>query len=102
MSLSTVHGARWRIAVVLLLIALVLSMLPLMSQLTRAAGSHTQAKPFAVTFKNKHLGLVQSSPTPPTDKQCRKQFGSPCYSPQEIRNAYDVTPVLKAGFTGKG
>jgi subtilase family serine protease len=25
-----------------------------------------------------------------------------CYSPQQIRNAYDVTPLLRKGITGKG
>jgi len=39
---------------------------------------------------------------PPSDQQCRQQLGIPCYSPQEMWNAYDVTPVLKAGDTGKG
>jgi subtilase family serine protease len=44
---------------------------------------------------------------PPTDAECRTgQSGSgvnwPCLSPQEMRNAYNVTPLLNAGFTGKG
>jgi len=48
-------------------------------------------------------GVEFVSQTPPTDAQCRS-VGTmrPCYSPQEIRNAYGLTPVLNAGFTGVG
>jgi subtilase family serine protease len=42
------------------------------------------------------------SATPPTDAGCRLQKNQPCYSPQEIRNAYGVTPLLNAGFIGTG
>ena len=38
----------------------------------------------------------------PTDAECRAAFQSPCYSPQEIRNAYNLTPVLNKGYMGKG
>src|SRR5215469_5760244 len=38
----------------------------------------------------------------PTDAECRAKKGVPCYSPQEMRNAYDLTPVLNAGYVGKG
>jgi subtilase family serine protease len=38
---------------------------------------------------------------PPTDASCRT-LGTPCYSPQEIRNAYGLTPLLDAGYTGAG
>jgi subtilase family serine protease len=38
----------------------------------------------------------------PTDASCRRQFGQPCYSPQQLRNAYGVTSLLNAGYTGKG
>jgi len=40
--------------------------------------------------------------TAPTDVLCRAIIGVPCYSPQEMHNAYDLTPVLNAGFVGKG
>jgi len=48
----------------------------------------------------KMIGRISSAA--PTDAQCRATFNSPCYSPQEMRNAYDVTPLIKKGFTGKG
>ncbi len=51
----------------------------------------------------KGLRLVStSSLLPPTDAECRINTGNPCYSPQEIQNAYDLTPLLNAGYTGAG
>jgi subtilase family serine protease len=38
----------------------------------------------------------------PTDAFCRRTYGYHCYSPQEMRNAYGVTSLLNAGYTGKG
>lgn len=48
--------------------------------------------------------LISSSPTdpPPTDASCRANVGVPCYSPDEIRNAYGLTSMIDAGFTGLG
>jgi subtilase family serine protease len=57
---------------------------------------------FRVT-KLKGVALVSSSPAqPPTDAFCRAQFGFPCYSPHEIRNAYGLTTLIEAGYTGDG
>lgn len=39
---------------------------------------------------------------PPTDAECRKQLGSPCYSPQEIRRAYGIDAFLQHGDDGSG
>jgi len=66
----------------------------------------------------KHLPPVVSQPTkfhhtlallssdaqqpPPTDEFCRINYGFPCYSPQEIQNAYGVTPLLNSGYNGTG
>ena len=53
--------------------------------------------------KVKGLKLVStSSLLPPTDAECRIDTGIPCYSPQEIRNAYRLTALLDAGYTGAG
>jgi len=51
----------------------------------------------------KGLKLVStSSLVPPTDADCRVSPGFPCYSPQEIQNAYGLTALLEAGYTGAG
>jgi len=53
--------------------------------------------------KVKGLGLVSTaSLQAPPDAFCLDNFGIPCYSPQQIQNAYGLTPILKAGFTGAG
>lgn len=48
--------------------------------------------------------LVSASPaqSPPSDAFCRANFGFPCYSPQEMRTAYGVAPLIDAGYTGAG
>ncbi len=53
--------------------------------------------------KVKGLRLVSTaSLQAPPDASCLANFGIPCYSPQQIRQAYGLTPILKAGFTGAG
>ena len=78
---------------------LLLSLMPIMGAVAQAASSHG---PLSFTFKGTHYTLARAAQPPPTDAQCRAQTGFPCYSPQEIRTAYDVNPVLNAGYTGKG
>jgi subtilase family serine protease len=53
--------------------------------------------------KVKGLKLVStaSSQAPP-DAFCLVIFGLPCYSPQQIQNAYGVSSLLKAGHDGSG
>jgi subtilase family serine protease len=71
---------------------------------TRAAGNSAHSAPRAIinpSFRQ-HFKFLQSAITPPTYGQCVKLTGFPCYSPQLIRKAYGVTPVLNSGFTGKG
>ena len=52
--------------------------------------------------KVKGLKLAATSLAAPPDEFCRTNFGSPCYSPHEIRNSYGVTSLLDDGFTGAG
>jgi subtilase family serine protease len=53
--------------------------------------------------KVKGVRLVSTaSLQPPPDAFCRANFGVPCYSPQQIQNAYGLTPILQAGYTGAG
>ncbi len=65
------------------------------------------------TYKHPHLGAMAhmvggkpvsrwESKDPPVDAICRVQKHQPCYSPQEIRNAYGVAPLINSGFIGTG
>jgi subtilase family serine protease len=47
-------------------------------------------------------GLRFVSTSAPSDEACRTYLNIPCYSPQEIHNAYGLTPLLNAGYTGVG
>ncbi len=45
--------------------------------------------------------LGRAGSQPPTYAECQ-QLGFLCYSPQEMRTAYSLTPVLNRGITGAG
>lgn len=48
-------------------------------------------------------GLVsKDADTAPTDEYCRINFGSPCYSPQEMRTSYGINGLIHDGVVGAG
>lgn len=100
MNLSIIASSRKRVTIFLILLALALCLLPVVSFMTRAASS-TRSVSFT-TFKGIRYALAHAGSQPPTYAQCLAKLGIPCYDPQEIRRAYDVTPLLNAGYTGKG
>ena len=46
--------------------------------------------------------LTSKPGAPPTDATCRASSGGPCYSPQEMRTAYGVAPLIADGYDGTG
>lgn len=99
---SIIPHRLFRTTILLIAMPLLLSFMPIMSAVAQAASNHPTSGPFSFTFKGTHYTLARTAQQPPTDAQCRAQTSQPCYSPQEIRTAYDLNPVLNAGFTGKG
>jgi len=101
---SKTYQSRWRIAFSLLAITLVLSLgiVHFLGNSTTTHAAGTQSKPFFMDFKGESYRFAQSGTKPPTDKQCRSQFGFPCYSPQEMRKAYGLDALLNKGFDGTG
>ena len=49
-----------------------------------------------------NVKLVHVGSQAPTDAFCLANFGTPCYSPQNIQTAYGVSHLLSAGDNGKG
>ncbi len=103
------HRPRWQMALAFLVLAFALALVPVLTVFTgaHAAGANSSTTPTFAHFKGLTYALAQSQngmkpPPPPTDQQCRQKTGRPCYSPQEIRKAYNIDPVLNAGYTGKG
>lgn len=92
-----------RIALSFLAVALVLS-LSAVYFFRSPASSHAAAAHItpSIVFHGHRYSMASSSPTPPTDAQCRKQFGSPCYSPQEMHRIYGVNNLINHGYIGKG
>jgi len=39
---------------------------------------------------------------PPTTAECETQYQIACYGPQQFQQAYDMTPLYRAGLTGAG
>lgn len=92
-------------------LALLVAVLALVAGVARAGGagaaggsSETQAVPNIVI--GSHL-TSRSAETPPSSAECMAAFVSfglvgTCYSPQDIRNEYNVTPLLNRGIDGAG
>jgi subtilase family serine protease len=85
----------------LIALAFLLGLLPMLGA-TALAASRAHSGALAVPFGGKSFKLALKGTQAPPDSLCRADFSVPCYSPQEIRNAYGLTPVINAGFTGKG
>jgi subtilase family serine protease len=95
---------KWRLALPLFAVVLVAGVcfayFLTVGVSAHAAGS--QAKPYSMVFNGGHYTFAQTGTTPPTDAQCRQQYGFPCYSPQEMRKAYGVTDLINKGYDGTG
>ncbi len=61
-----------------------------------SAAALPAAAPFAIP-----VGRIAGS-SPPTTAQCEATQGIPCYSPQQLRTAYDMAPLYSAGDNGQG
>ena len=69
---------------------------------TDAAGVAPQMIPSNVVSTNPQL-LYAGNLLPDGQFACQKPGASPrCYTPQQIRTAYNVQPLLKQGLTGQG
>jgi subtilase family serine protease len=81
---------------------LIFVLLPSVATLHAQSGHPGQAPPDVLSRVTKVKGLKLVATQAPTDIVCRTYIGIPCYSPQEIQNAYGLTPILSAGYTGAG
>ena len=81
---------------------LIFVLLPSVATLHAQPGHPGQAAPDVLSRVTKVKGLTLAGTQAPTDADCRTFIGIPCYSPQEIQNAYGLAPLLNAGYTGAG
>jgi subtilase family serine protease len=83
-----------------LAVAILLGMFLLASPPLRSFAQVTNAHiPSSHTHTN---ALLLSGSIPPSDAYCRANFGIDCYGPQQMRHFYNTTPLIDAGYTGKG
>jgi subtilase family serine protease len=101
MRLPIVVRHRVRVCLIFVLLPSALTLHAQSGQAGQAA-TNVGADVILGVTKVKGLKLVTTSSTAPTDASCRANLGVPCYSPQEMRKAYGVTPILEAGYTGAG
>jgi subtilase family serine protease len=90
-----------------MLLALLVFVLFVSAPSIQAQSVSSQAGPagdlVAKVTKVKGLKLASSSALQaPSDEVCLSTFGLPCYSPQQMQTAYGLTPLLQAGYDGKG
>ena len=57
------------------------------------------ASPPARHARKNSAAATTQGPDPST---CIASTGAPCYSPQQLRNAYGLTPLLDSGYNGAG
>jgi subtilase family serine protease len=95
---------RRKVTISAIVMVVVLCMLPVISATTLAASKQTSSisQVSVKSFKGLRFKFALKGQQPPTDAMCRAQTGTPCYSPQEMRRAYNVAPLVNAGYGGKG
>ncbi|MGO8721683.1 MAG: hypothetical protein ACLQRM_02920 [Acidimicrobiales bacterium] len=75
---------------------------------TRVAAVVKQSSARAVTFKARWtvqihpnvIRLGKAASRPYSGVQCKKELGLACYSPGQLRQAYNEWPLYKKGITG--
>jgi subtilase family serine protease len=81
---------------------LIFALLPSVATLNAQPGHPGQAAPEVLSRVTKVHGLRLAATQVPMDADCRTFINTPCYSPQEIQNAYGLASILNAGYTGVG
>jgi subtilase family serine protease len=62
------------------------------------------ASPPAKLARRHRLANLANAATiqPPDPSLCTPSYGVPCYSPQQLQDAFGLTPLLRSGYDGKG
>lgn len=107
LSHTTSASARGHFSLVSFVVAITFSLMSIFvgTSAAWAASSSAKASSSNLVLPTLTMPLEAVGPnatTPPTDSQCRSQYHHPCYSPQEMRTAYDLDPILNAGYDGTG
>ncbi|GCE26270.1 hypothetical protein KDA_17540 [Dictyobacter alpinus] len=83
-------------------VALILSAVLFTSEVALVPAKKSLAHSTGALSSQHSQALIQAGPIPPSGAYCRSQFNIDCYNPQQMRDIYNVTPLIKAGYTGKG
>jgi subtilase family serine protease len=84
------------------------AMIPHSPSTVKGAPHRARVLPLLTTLTALGLPAQAGRLAPPTDAQCLEftkaaiGIAVHCYSPEQVRRAYNVTPLLNAGLTGRG
>ncbi len=90
-----------RIALSLLTLLTIMSALTFVVLREPATSAHAAGLGVSRLTKNMHIKDIGVGNQAPSDANCVAK-GYHCYSPQQIRNAYGIAPLINNGYTGKG
>lgn len=68
----------------------------------QAAAAHAAGPAVTVKPDARVLTQAKALATPWTYDQCEQAYGIRCYTPDQLRAAYNLAPLYKKGVTGKG
>ncbi|GCE19812.1 S53 family peptidase [Dictyobacter kobayashii] len=74
----------------------------LTSELAFVPAHRVAARSTGVLMSQHGHVLIQAGSVPPGDAYCKANFSIDCYGPHQMQNIYNITPLLTAGYTGKG
>ena len=69
---------------------------------TSAPATYTKANGPNIAIKPGDRVLKTGLSSAPTTAQCEAALGIACYTPDQVRAAFNTTPLLQHGITGKG
>jgi subtilase family serine protease len=85
--------------------ALVVALLAIAAAVTTAVALSTSSSAAALPIPQPTVDtqqFIKAGTTPPTDAQCESVAAITCFTPQAVQSAYNLGPLYRAGFTGKG
>jgi len=98
-SIYSISRTRVNILLLLLLFCSITFMASSLNTVPLKSGHHLGA---LSTFHRGIHAVRWGRNVPPSYNDCLHQLNIYCYSPQQMRNAYNATPMLNAGYNGTG
>ncbi len=73
-----------------------------LANLTQTQGNPTSNTPLPTPTPVHQVKPFQPDGTGPTTQQCERSVGGPCYSPEQIQQAFNLPALYREGYDGTG